>query len=330
MITPKYFKKFKCLGGSCPDSCCDAGWEITIDQKAFDRYSRLKGELGERFKSSITTGEEGDCIFKLNEDVRCPFHNEKGLCELYIATHGKMTEICKSYPRYYEEFDGFTEAGISISCPEAARLILSAKPKDYAFGKEKSDDELLNDYLFFRKQAFDSVNGRYNADWTLLDIMLKGHALQIGNDIGEYIQADSPNVVKRSDPYETVNRICDMILSNTEILYPQWQEILLKGAVEIKKADDGMKKNYLRYLIYRYYLKAINREDMLATVQLIAILYLLPMMLEGDYVELCRLCAKEIEHNAENREAILDELTICSLPTPAMIEGAIRSVCDKR
>ena len=69
MITPKYFKKFKCLGGSCPDSCCDAGWEITIDQKAFDRYSRLKGELGERFKSSITTGEEGDCIFKLNERI---------------------------------------------------------------------------------------------------------------------------------------------------------------------------------------------------------------------------------------------------------------------
>ncbi len=330
MNSPKYYKRFSCLAGSCPDSCCDAGWEITVDDKTFDKYSRLKGEIGEKFRSSVTTGEEGDRIFLLDERGRCPFHNDKGLCDLYKASHGRMTEICKNYPRFFEEFDGFTEAGISVSCPEAQRLILNAKPKDYEIGKEKSSDGLLNDYLFLRKQAFDAVNSRFNAEWVLLDIFLKTHAAQIGYEIGEYIGADAPNVVKPYDPEETVNRLCDVILGSTDILNPKWREALERGATEQKDIPDSEKKNYIRYLIYRYYLKAINREDLLSQIQLIAALYLLPLMLEGDYYELIRLAAKEIEHNADNMYALLDELDGCRLTTPAMIEGAIRTVSTKR
>ncbi len=328
MNNPKYYKRFSCVAGKCTDSCCDAGWEITIDDKTFDRYSRLKGEIGEKFRDNIAIGEDGDRIFKLDENGRCPFHNDKGLCELYKASHGRMTEICKNYPRYFEEFDGFTEAGISISCPEAQRLILSAKQKDYDLGREKTDDELLSDYLFLRKQAFESVGGRFSAEWVLLDIMLKAHAAQIGYDIGEYIGADAPNVVKSYDPEEVINRLCDVILSTTDILNPKWRDALQKGASQLKTVLDSEKKNYLRYLIYRYYLKAINREDLLSQVQLIATLYMLPLMLEGDYHELIRLAAKEIEHNSENMYRVLEALDDCRLTNPAMIEGAVRAVGD--
>ena len=29
-IIPHYYKKFVCIGGDCPDTCC-AGWQIMID-----------------------------------------------------------------------------------------------------------------------------------------------------------------------------------------------------------------------------------------------------------------------------------------------------------
>ena len=29
-IIPHYYKKFACIGGDCPDTCC-AGWQIMID-----------------------------------------------------------------------------------------------------------------------------------------------------------------------------------------------------------------------------------------------------------------------------------------------------------
>ncbi len=330
MNYPKYFKRFSCIAGRCPDSCCDAGWEITIDKKTFDKYSRLRGEIGEKFRENVTEGEDGDCIFRLDESGRCPFHNDKGLCELYKASHGRMTEICKNYPRFTEEFDGFTERGISISCPEAQRLILSAGVKDYSFGKEKTDDSLLKDYIFLRKQAYDAVGGRFGAEWVLLDVMLKAHAAQIGYEIGEYIGADAPNVVKPAPVDETVNRLCDVILGNTEILSPKWREALDKGYAAVKQIPEEEKKNYLRNLIFRYYIKAINREDLLSQVQLIAALYLLPLTLEGDYYELIRLAAREIEHNAENMYSVLEQLDECTLTTPALIEGAVRAVCNMR
>ena len=28
-IIPHYYKKFACIGGDCPDTCC-AGWQIMI------------------------------------------------------------------------------------------------------------------------------------------------------------------------------------------------------------------------------------------------------------------------------------------------------------
>ena len=140
-IRPKYYDKFACIASLCEESCCKAGWEITIDDKTFDVYSSLEGEIGEKFKSSITEGEDGDTIFKLDENGDCPFLNKDGLCELYIATDGKLCEICDKYPRFFEEFDGFSEAGISISCPEAQRIILNANREDYVFRPEQSDDE---------------------------------------------------------------------------------------------------------------------------------------------------------------------------------------------
>ena len=40
---PDYYKKFQCLAGVCPATCC-AGWQIVIDPKSLARYHKVTGD----------------------------------------------------------------------------------------------------------------------------------------------------------------------------------------------------------------------------------------------------------------------------------------------
>ena len=46
---PHYYKKFHCIAGACPDTCC-AGWQIQIDPASLKKYRKAKGTLGNRLK----------------------------------------------------------------------------------------------------------------------------------------------------------------------------------------------------------------------------------------------------------------------------------------
>lgn len=122
--TPDYFKKFKCIASECEDTCC-AGWEIVIDDETYDYYSSVQGKFGERLKKDIMKDEDEENIFVLKGD-RCAFLNEKDMCDIYIELGEKhLCYTCKEYPRFTEEFGNIREVGLSLSCPEAARIILN-------------------------------------------------------------------------------------------------------------------------------------------------------------------------------------------------------------
>lgn len=311
MIKPTYFDRFKCLAGACPDSCCKAGWEITVDENAFEIYSALEGDMGRKFRENVCEGADGDRIFKLNEHNVCPFYNCDGLCDLYIATGGKMTEICQNYPRFYEEFDGFSEAGISVSCPEAIRLVLDAEESAYDLPDEYSEDEMLDVLINERRLAFELIE-KLDADNAAIILLDRAARLQANfdlNDITDLGESPKPKLISGEPNKELLSILCEGILGCTDILCSDW-EIALEsgknGEFEIKQIDEKTKKNYLKYLIYRYYIKAINAEDVLSQMLLICALYILPQVLVGDFKELCRHAAKELEHNADNREAVLE------------------------
>lgn len=311
MIKPTYFDRFKCLAGACPDSCCKAGWEITVDENAFEIYSTLEGDIGRKFRENVCEGADGDRIFKLNEHNVCPFYNCDGLCDLYIATGGKMTEICQHYPRFYEEFDGFSEAGISVSCPEAIRLVLDAEESAYDLPYEYSEDEMLDVLINERRLAFDLIEqiDTDNAAIILLDRAARLQANFDLNDISALGESPKPKLISGEPNEELLSILCEGILGCTDILCSDWEASLesgKNGEFEIKQIDEKTKKNYLKYLIYRYYIKAINAEDVLSQMLLICALYILPQVLVGDFKELCRHAAKELEHNADNREAVLE------------------------
>lgn len=126
-----YMKTFKCIGGSCPDNCC-IGWDVDIDKKTFEKYKSIEDStLTDRFRSDVVKNK--DCFDKeidygrmvLKSSKRCPFLNEKALCEIQMH-HGEETlsKVCNAYPRVVNLVDGQLELSATISCPEVARIVL--------------------------------------------------------------------------------------------------------------------------------------------------------------------------------------------------------------
>ena len=122
---PNYYKEFSCIAGSCPDTCC-AGWQIVIDNKTLKKYQHFKGPFHNRLHNDIDWKEH---IFR-QYNRRCAFLNEENLCDIYTEAGPKMLcDTCRNYPRHIEEFEGLREITLSLSCPEAARILLSQKEK---------------------------------------------------------------------------------------------------------------------------------------------------------------------------------------------------------
>ncbi len=142
---PHYYRQFSCIAGDCPDTCC-AGWQIVIDEKSREKYRRYQGPFGNRLYNSIDWKESSFCQY----DGRCAFLNEENLCDLYSeAGKDMLCKTCREYPRHTEEFEGIREISLSLSCPEAARLILSCKEPVRFLTKEREGEETYEDFDFF-------------------------------------------------------------------------------------------------------------------------------------------------------------------------------------
>lgn len=128
-IRPDYFDAFQCTAGECRHTCC-RGWEIDIDGDALAYYKALPGELGDRLRREIVTGEDGTAQFRLRADESCPFLNENNLCDLIPALgEAHLCQICTDHPRFRNFFSDRTETGLGLCCEAAAKLILSRREK---------------------------------------------------------------------------------------------------------------------------------------------------------------------------------------------------------
>ena len=147
---PDYYKEFVCTGSACKDNCCAAGWQIAIDEESLDMYKNMEGDIGVRIRNSIDwkTG-----LFEQYEH-KCALLNEQGLCDVYCdAGEDKMCVLCQRYPRHYEEYENLREISLSISCPEAARIVLTRQEKTGFYTEEDETEEEYEDfdYLMFTK-----------------------------------------------------------------------------------------------------------------------------------------------------------------------------------
>ena len=145
---PDYYKEFSCIAGVCPDTCC-AGWQIVIDEKSLKKYQHLKGPFRNRLHNDINWKEH---VFR-QYNRRCAFLNDDNLCDIYSEAGKRMLcDTCRKYPRHIEEFEGLREYSLSLSCPEAARILLGKKEKThFQTAQVPSEEENYEDfdYLFF-------------------------------------------------------------------------------------------------------------------------------------------------------------------------------------
>lgn len=147
---PHYFEDFKCVAAECKDTCC-AGWAIMIDEASLEKYKNFEGAFGNRLRNSIDWEAGSFCQY----NKRCAFLNEDNLCDLHIeAGEGMLCDTCRDYPRHLEEFEGVREGSLSLSCIEAAKLILGCKePVRFITFKDDVEDEEYEefDFLLFTK-----------------------------------------------------------------------------------------------------------------------------------------------------------------------------------
>lgn len=143
-LKPHYYDKFVCTAADCPDTCC-AGWQIMIDEDLLDRYGKEPGEFGKRLRNSIDWEEE--CFYQNNS--RCAFLNDKNLCDLYKELGpDALCDTCRMYPRHTEEYEGLRELSLSLSCPEAARIMLSCKDPVRFLEEETEEEDDFEEFDF--------------------------------------------------------------------------------------------------------------------------------------------------------------------------------------
>ena len=144
---PDYYHEFSCIAGECEDTCC-AGWQIVADEAALKKYKKVTGSFKKRIRKSINW-KEG--TFKQDKNKRCAFLNEQNLCDMYTALGEKsLCRTCKMYPRHVEEFEGLREISLSLSCPEAANLILGCEEPVHFLEAENPDrEETYEEFDFF-------------------------------------------------------------------------------------------------------------------------------------------------------------------------------------
>lgn len=188
---PKYLNKFKCIADKCKDTCC-AGWEIVIDEETYDYYENLSGSFGERLRSEMVNDGE-DNIFVL-KNGNCAFLNENKLCDIYNELgEDSLCYTCKKYPRYMEEFGNLREIGISLSCPEAARIILGDSNKvEFELSE---NDEFITSYndidamLFIElmqcRNIFFNILQNRNIDLNIRAAIILNFAKEVKDKINE-------------------------------------------------------------------------------------------------------------------------------------------------
>ncbi|WP_078595897.1 flagellin lysine-N-methylase [Evansella clarkii] len=146
LLEPDYLQKFKCLGSECEDTCCH-GWRINIDQETYYKHENTDNTLLTKHlkKLDVKSNKENYAVLMLDSELYCPLLNKDKLCKVHTEMgEDYLPNICSTYPRQTNIIDGVYERSATLSCPEAARLIL-LNPEGITFNEvvEPTDNRHL-------------------------------------------------------------------------------------------------------------------------------------------------------------------------------------------
>lgn len=295
VVTPSFYKDFKCIASSCPDSCCQ-GWEVDADNASLDYYKTLSGSLRHKIDSVLDKDEYGNTVFRLTDHKRCPFLNSENLCDMHIAIGGEHTPYtCRTFPRFINDFGSTREIGLSFSCPVASDMMWNLE-KDFDFETNiNSDLPVFNDidaelyfYLFkARNKAYETVKNKDRSlQERMIDLLKFGQELQ--NDIYKYDEGRTTISFKE-------------VFDNPEVINSEWVEKVQNCAFERSVINSKSCENIAVYFLFRYFMQAVYDKDVLSKIKAAAIGVLIPAFFGNDSWTI-HLWSKETEHSDINME----------------------------
>ncbi len=309
LIQPQFFRAFSCVAALCPDACC-YGWEVEIDPDHAALYQSLDGDLGDALRSGLYR-QDGTYYLK-NHHGRCPMWRSDGLCALQARLgHQALSQVCQSYPRISQDYGSFLELGLEMSCPEAARLMLSdpswvLESREIPGGEPGDYDPVWMELLrSTRPTAFALLDAPgASLGQRLALVLLYGYHVQgllDGQEPGEFSpQAALEEAQGFAGPGDW--EAAAGFYRELEILTDPWRQMLCAPP---RLVWDQRLIGYARYGLYRYYYQAVSDGDLVGRIKAVLWNCVLCAHLGGS-AEAIQRCAKEIENSADNMDALLD------------------------
>ncbi len=323
-IKPDFYDNFKCIADKCSDSCC-IGWEIDVDDIALEKYNKINSAFGEKIRSQIIKSEDGSNCFKLCENERCPFLNEKNLCKIIINCGEEyLCEICREHPRFYEWFVGVTECGLGLCCEEVCRILLE-NDEPFSLVQESDGEEIILEtkediaesdfYIFlsaFREKLFEILFDKEKTfEDKLVKVLSKTEAFcQEKIKIRNY--EASLELLKKTEPID--EKWTEYISSLSE----KFNDVLsIEEEFQKKTNGDMLYSKILAYIIYRHFSKAVFdksiRERICFAIESVRFIYLCDMktyyenreLTLKDRIDNLKNWSKQVEYSDENTELLI-------------------------
>ena len=337
---PNYYKKFQCIAGDCPDTCC-AGWEIPVDKASELRYrkARLNGtisnkEFAQKLKKHVNQGRI------ISEDVTCPFLNRQGLCEMYLELGPEaLCHTCARHPRHMEDYGNLHEIVLLLSCPEVARLILKENEGGFYVrslptregNMEGIDEELLEILLKMRELIW-----KWNASEGMSSNVTMALSAALAHDMQRRMKNDDLAGIRvilerYADPEISVkfqkqwNReaavrfllMSDFMeeISGLETICRDWPEILENCRLKLYHSNDSRQQYQEKYR-HRTDRRPEIEQDKKNLFEYFVYSYVLPALYDDDVltkVKMAVLCTMAVEemYMAENVWSLEQRTNLC-------------------
>lgn len=256
---PNYYEAFHCIAGDCTETCC-AGWEVDLDEDALYYYQEIApSPFGDVIRSHIQETEEGDYVFPLRENGRCPFLRDDNLCD--IITHLGESRICRTcteHPRFVVEVADYRQYDLSLSCPEAARLFFQEDAfqvvtKDtespiYMDSSYKEDPDFMT-CLACRDKGLALLKDQTKPLWQRLESLAS--FLLEGNPVSQEPLEQLLDRLKQEDKWDA--RWAEEVKNMKEALPHMTDEMKARFYEENRETTQRYFEKLAMYLVFRYF-----------------------------------------------------------------------------
>lgn len=321
---PKHYKEFKCLGGSCPNTCCQ-GWGVDIDKNTLARYRNVDGPYGAKLKNILSNHKQ---FFKLGNS--CPFLSKDGLCDIQLNLgEGYLCDVCRKFPREEYQYGEYIEHSLTPACINVAEMIL--KNMDF---EDKISDRLVTTYSTFDTKFFPYMYNAREFIFDVLDTMKFDNGIMLILEFVEYIQGNFRVYTRIDSIVDTfrgkMNDYTDKFSSHItekmvvklikeymglKMLTPYLRDkldallhMIYSGRIKISDIV-GLFENYrnisqfanvAKYFVYKYYLRCVYDYSMASRTKFaIYTTFILMLLSVFDAYTLGRVDIKDIAKNLE-------------------------------